>query len=82
MNGTRIVTDLMEYLLVSEPGFIGLSMIAWIKKIVVIAANRDNPGSEFFNSLISSEISVFIRVHPWLKRKKTLFYLLFVNNPG
>jgi len=48
-------------------------------------ANQENPGSEFLNRQNTSEITVFIRVHPWLKRKKTLirvFYLLFVNNPG
>jgi len=40
------------------------------KKNVVIMANQENPGSELLNRQNTSEISMFIRVHPWLKRKK------------
>lgn len=33
--------------LIFEPGFIGLTVIARIKKIMAIMGNQDNPGSKF-----------------------------------
>ncbi len=64
-------------ILLFEPGFMGLSLITRIKKIMVITVDQDNPGSA---SYVFFEISVVICVH--LRIKKMVVFAPNRHNPG